>query len=583
MKGRLLLGPQRAHLHKDLEIQLNGVITSIAGECVSDPSGAMEGIIQAYRQKGAACFAHIEGQFVLAVYDYRNGEVYLVRDKIGTVPLYYSGRSSRHGEFCWGSRIHHVVAQSGAAASVNEEAIHEYLVFRYIGGRNTLFKDVYELPPAHYLRIKPESGRVEEKRYWDIPYPGRPEMLKGDCDYFSDRLDEILTRSIKWHFAGDCRHAILLSGGVDSSLLAAIASTVTNRRIPTFFIGFNGYRGDRFADAQAVAERYHTSHSGFYLNAEQYAEGLPEAIEIHEEPLNHPGHVGRVMFTKSMQGKLDILHLGEGVDTMFCGAKVYPLMRYAYNYNPMRRLTKYLFKAVSPGMIEGRLRRYYRIVRDAFIMEPAEYVIRSLAAAGYSEADKLLVRKSDMGYLNCYRSYLLDCDRYNLQERILRLYQHPFMVEVLNSEAKFDSHFNIEHRYPFLDAELLSFANSMPFNLRSRRFTGKYIVKKLAERYLPKEIVYRRKEGFGVPLKEFFSRSRGMGRYYDLLLDRRTRERGIFNAKELRALVDRHRLNRAPAEAYEGLLWTTINLELWFRIHTENLPEKTGEMSLQLS
>jgi asparagine synthase (glutamine-hydrolysing) len=315
-----------------------------------------------------------------------------------------------------------------------------------------------------------------------------------------------------------------------------------------------------------VAETYHMIHSNFYVNSKQYAEGLIEAIRTNEEPLNHPGHVGRVLFDSHTKDKVDALLMGEGVDTMFCGAKAYPLLKYGYMFNPFRKLTRRIFSLIDPEIIPDSHKRYYTKIRDAFVMNADEYMIRTFAAAEFQEASDLLELEADMSYLNYYKSFISECTRENVLEKYLMLNQHTFIVEVLNSDAKYRELNQIINYYPFLDVELLSFSNHIPFKIRTKGFTGKYLIKKLAERYFSKHFIYQQKEGFGVPLKTYFQDPESMGRYFDLLLEKRTMERGIFKRRELSNFVEGFRKGEMPSESYESLLWTAINLELWYRI-----------------
>jgi asparagine synthase (glutamine-hydrolysing) len=568
VKGRISVG--KRHKNRGLIIQVYGEITTISGEPVPRDENIMDIVSRGYLDEEESFFKRLDGPFSLAIEDYKSGKLILIRDKIGKIPIYYSLQSTK---LFWGNRISDIVGQGEYEPEINDNAIHEYLVYRYISSRNTLFRNIFEVLPAHYLTVELKTGGVEEHAYWDIPYPSVEQLFPANESSLVNRIEEILAKSISAGFSQNMRHGVMSSGGVDSSLIVAIASKVLKERLSTYFIGFDGYESDRCDDAKAVAQWYNSDHSTFYLNAEQYAQGLPEAIRIHEEPLNHPGHVGRVLFNKHMQGQVDCLHLGEGVDTMFCGSKIYPLMKFAYQYNYLRGLTKKIFEYIPLRIVPDHFKRYYCMIRDAFIMDPGDYLIRSLGVNDHEVVNKLIQKKYNSEYLDYYQSFVKDYTRKNIHIKYLQLNQHPFMVEVLNSEFKFGCAYNIQNHYPFLDVNLVSYANHIPFGLRSRGLTGKYIIKKLAEKYFPRSFVYKRKEGFGVPLKRYFDDPRGMGRYYDLLRDKRTLERGIFDPKCLTIFVDNIRKREETSEdIFEGLLWTFINLELWCRIYLDRDP-----------
>jgi asparagine synthase (glutamine-hydrolysing) len=445
--------------------------------------------------------------------------------------------------------------------------IHCYLVFRYVCGKHTLYKDVFELLHGQFLCLDMQTGEFRITRYWEMPFAYNDTTLKTTETEIIDNLEEIIIKSIKRRLSNKgLNYGILSSGGVDSSLIVAMASRHVCKGYETFFIGFPYYEGDRSKDAQMVGDLYGARHKDFYVDTKQYADGLIDAIRAQEEPINHPGNVGLVKFLRNIQGNIDAFLLGEGVDTIFCGSKTYPLLKYGYRYNPLRPFTERLFEAISPDILPSQLRRYYTKIRDAMITDPRDYMVNSFAEAGIDEANEILSVKNDLKYLDFFFDYVPVTNRSNSLKNFLVLNQITFMVEGLNAGAMFFSNFGMRNYYPFVDVELIELANRIPFNLKSRFFTGKYIIKRLAERYFPKSFIYKRKEGFGVPIKTFFMDKNGMGRYFDILTDSRTLNRGIWHRNKLLELCNIHRTGEMPKGSYESLLWTVLNVELWFRI-----------------
>jgi len=291
-----------------VKVNLYGEITTISGEPVNHEKHLIDLITHRYLREKESLFHSLDGTYCLFIEDYSSAEVLLVRDKIGAIPIYYS---LQPGIVCWGNRISDVLLQNESLPEINENVIHEYLVFRYVSSKNTIFKNIHEVLPGHYIKVNLDTGHVQEQAYWDIPYPQADKIFRLNEVVLVDQVEEILTKSIKTGFPQKNIHGVMLSGGVDSSLIVAIASKVYAEPLSTFFIGFKEYESDRSDDAREVSLLYDTKHSEFYLDAEQFATCLPEAIRINEEPLNHPGHVGRVLFNKHMNGRISCLHLGE--------------------------------------------------------------------------------------------------------------------------------------------------------------------------------------------------------------------------------------------------------------------------------
>lgn len=549
-----------------VDIHICGEICSINDKPI-DANRVIEVLREEYSKYGSAVFQRIDGSYALVIEDPEKSMCYLVRDKLGVQPVYFS---FQNGIFAWADTMKGVIAQGSLPTEVNTKVLHNYLAFRYVCGRNTMFDKVYELLPGHYVRLDTNKKQIEEKAYWDIPFFDNDLLIDENIDDVIDSVIELSISSIQRSLKNPkYRYGILSSGGVDSSLIIALAARHIDRNFGTYFIGFENYDGDRSKDAKMVADLYDVKHHEFYLDAKSYASGLVDSIRIHEEPINHPGNVGTVLFFKYMKGKLDAVLLGEGVDTIFCGSKAYVLLNYFYALNPFRRFSKTIANLISPDFVPDQYRRYFNKIRDAMIMDPEEYMIHSFAECDYKEAEEVLSGKCDMDYLKFYKQFVEGCNRDNALQKYLMINEYSFLVEGLNSGFKFSSANRIINYYPFVDVPIVTLANKMSFKFKSRRYIGKYIIKRLAERYFPKRFIYQRKEGFGVPLKHFFNDPSGMGTYLDILTEKRTIERGVFQKDKLYKLLDEFSTGNLQTDSYESLLWTVINLELWFRVHID--------------
>jgi asparagine synthase (glutamine-hydrolysing) len=347
------------------------------------------------------------------------------------------------------------------------------------------------------------------------------------------------------------------SGGVDSSLVTAMMRSLTEGELHTFSVGFDEPLYDERRFAKIVADKLGTSHHTLVINQEQYAASLPQVVAQLEEPVNHPHTVQFLHLSRYAKEYVTVVLTGEGSDELFGG---YP----RYQIPLLARYLRFMPEILSKGLLDlvqrAGQRRLVKLLENA--AHPREAVIENSRYTSLQDLELLF--PANHRFQDRESAYEQAALRNGTPLRqLLHFDQHTYLPGLLARLDKMSMAGSLECRVPFLDYRMVEWSAALPdrYKIKLGRM-NKVIVKKVAERWLPREIVYREKVGFGVPLAEWFRNPHGLGRYLDVLTDKSFRERGFFDAKSVDRLVGEH--------LHEGLdhheiLWGLVNLELWCR------------------
>lgn len=507
----------------------------------------------------------ITGHFILAVYDSRQREVLVARDHFGQEPVYYSNQD---GQLLFGTTLEGVRSKSGRC-EVNEAVLHEYLMFRYIAGEDTFFKGTRMLKPGNMMTVKNE-GQISFSKFYEFNY--EPQSTVPEASYeqiFQDAFLEVLQdQASDWD---EKRNGILSSGGIDSSIIVSALSTLKGSGTATYFIGNKDYEHNRTDDVNKISQIYDTRQTNYFFGSEDFADSLVDTLKINEDPLNHPSTVLVNLLYKKLQHDIDVLYTGEGADCFFCGYYVFDLIRWGYVHNPFSSVTQKLFAGFPQTLIPQSYKRKAARILNSLSLPAEEFsVFNDLLVFNSKEQSRKIIQSrmpSDFGkkYYDFFNGY----NRSDILNRVLKVYQSYYITEAFVSIAKLGRAYGIVHRHPFVDARLIDRFNRFPWKSKIQFFKRKHHVVELGKQYLPEEFFSKSKEGFGVPLVNWFYNNNGLGRFIELLTESRTRQRGLFNVTELDAMLDRYHRKEISNEAFESSIWIVINLELWYRINVD--------------
>lgn len=504
-----------------------------------------EVILQLYAVHGERCVDHLNGMFAFAVWDRDQRTVFLARDRMGVKPLYYTQRPDG---VAFASEVKSLFAAGVAVPELRPEALSEYMIFRQVAGPDTLFRGVHSLPPGCTMTVR--DGRATISRYWSPRPSAAPLTLsKGEAlEAFASLIED----SVKLRLVSDVPVGTFCSGGVDSSLVTALAARLKGDAVNTFSVGFDEPDFDESAQALQVSQHCGTNHHQLVVGNAEFSALLPRMVWHNDEPLDFANSVQIFALSRLARQSVTVVLTGEGSDELFGGYPRYrvpDLIRYARLVpGPLRKLAVRL----SGDHRLAKLDRFAASGVDEAILFNVAYN-RPEAVAALCPGLTPLASPYRRGLLDASRALGLDT-----LARVSLFDQETFLVGILNRQDKMSMAASIESRVPFMDYRLVEFANRLPSAVKVAGGVGKAVVKDFARTLLPAEIVDRRKSGFGVPLARWFRASDGLG----ALLGELPRMRGAdaFDSAALSTLVAQH---RGGTHDHSELLWTALNLALW--------------------
>jgi asparagine synthase (glutamine-hydrolysing) len=549
-----------------------------------------EVLLHAYEEWGLDCVERFYGMFAFAVYDRRDRGrpvVHLVRDRVGVKPLYVTKTAS--GEWLFASEIRALLAHPDVRADMDRTAFWHYLTFIVAPAPLTMFRSVFKLPAGYRVTID-SRGDATATRWWDCR-PDRSRFLsEGDIgeDEAVAELTRLLKQSIARRMVSDVPFGVLLSGGVDSSLNVALMSELMARPVTTFTVGYKGKEDyNEFQFARRVSERYGTDHHETLIDGEEAQNFLPLLVRLQDEPIADNVCIPLYFLARLVkQSGTTVVQVGEGADENFLGYWWCEHYRRKYEsvYRPARGRTaawrRWLpaLKARAPGatredleiqeraeggreLFWGGAVCWWGMSRDRLTPSRAPFAqsidcpVSGLLPDALATLDSHDVVHEYVGGLNgrvCEPDVLYKIPYLEMK---LRLPEHLLMrVDKLTMAHA------VEARVPFLDHDIVDFAMRLPPSYKLRDGVGKRILKKAAEPYLEPDIIYRRKQGFGAPMEEWF-REGDFGKRSLAAFDRSALTRdGYFDNEYFRGLL-RAQMNGAGGYSFQ--LWTVLNAVLW--------------------
>jgi asparagine synthase (glutamine-hydrolysing) len=525
-----------------------------------------ETIVHAYEQWGDACVERFRGMFAFAIWDARQRRLLLARDRMGIKPLYWTLAS---GRLLFGSEIKSILESGLVRAEANDRAIPELLGARYLSGTETLFRGIHRLLPGHVLTL--ERGVAATRQWWDIPVGRAQEDARRLGD--ADAVDEFRCRledAVRARLMSDVPLGMFLSGGLDSSAIAALMSRMIDRPLETFSVAFRQRAFSELDYARQVVAAIRANPHEIVIDESDFFGALPRLVWHEDEPIAHPSSVPLYFVSKLARDSVTVVLTGEGSDELLAGYGRYP--RALFNWRAGR------FWAIAPDPIRhfveetlvprlpSRLGRYARRSFLGMPRTPEAMFFDNFAAIGLRRQASLLApRLAATATPEVYAASRIYFDAANghstTLDRLLYADLKTYLVELLMKQDQMSMAASIESRVPFLDHHLVEFAAALPPRMKLRGFTTKWILREAVRALLPAAILTRRKMGFPVPFSEWM-RGSGASLARDVLLDARARQRGITNAAAVSALIDAH----ADGSTNAGdAIWALLNLELWYR------------------
>jgi asparagine synthase (glutamine-hydrolysing) len=542
-----------------------------------------ETIVHAYEQWGEACVDRLRGMFAFAIWDASKRRLLLVRDRLGIKPLYW-GRTK--DALLFGSEIKAILASQLIEPEPNYAVLPEVLSTRYTSGEATLFTGIHKLLPGHLLVF--EQGDVTVRQYWDLPRrsaeslalqgdegsatPGRRSAsLSGERDVVG-RFRELLEESVRLRLMSDVPLGMFLSGGIDSSAIAALMARMIDRPLQTFSVAFKDRAFNELEYAREVARAIHADSHEIVIDDRDFFGALPKLVWHEDEPIAHPSSVPLYFVSALARRHVTVVLTGEGSDELLAGYGKYP--RAALNWKAgtiYERIVPHALRgSIARGIVPrlpGRLARYARRSFLAMDRSPESMLFDNFASIRLSDQLQLLApdlraavtRAAAYGPSLAYFNTLNGTSTF--LDRLLYADIKTYLVELLMKQDQMSMATSIESRVPFLDHKLVEYVATLPDDWKLQGWTTKRVLREAMKGLLPASILNRPKMGFPVPFAGW-ARGAWNGVARDILLDRRARQRGILEPRAVDHLLRAHADGRTEGG---DRIWTLLNLELWHR------------------
>jgi len=522
-----------------------------------------EVILTLYKKYGKDCLKYLRGMFAFAIWDKKNKTLFCARDHFGKKPFkYYLDSKS----FIFASELKAILTLKKIKREVDWKAISDYLTLQYAPHPKTGFKNIFKLPQAHYLEIK--NGKIKIERYWDLNYSNKLDLTEWEwCEKLENKLEE----AVKLRMISDVPLGAFLSGGADSSAVVAMMSKYTSK-VKTFSVGFREKKYDELNFAKIVAKQYNTEHQELIIEPKDFNAGLIEKLVYqYEEPYADPSQLPTFLLAEFTKKYVTVALNGDGGDENFGGYDKYEKHLIAKHLqllplkNQFSELASLIDKNIYSSFLLYKASLFFKTlnqktwrrhlnythyfdtyIKEDFYTDDFKNILRDHSSFEFFE--KIVKNKNGLEYLD--QIFYLDFNSYVPDDVMAK-------VDIATMAH------GLESRSPLLDYKFVELVAQIPGNLKIRKMgrERKYIFKKMLKKYLPDEILYRKKMGFGLPIDNWF-RNNLKDYIENNILDGGSLSRKIMKENKLKELLNNH-FDRKRDNSKK--LWALMVLNLWYR------------------
>lgn len=536
--------------YRELKRELEGVGHRFATDCDT------EVLVHLYEEHGDGFVGRLRGMFAIALWDERRQRLLLARDRFGIKPLFYRQVG---GELSFASELKAMLAQPGFSRAIDPEALAAYLAFNSIPAPLTIFAEARKLPQGHLLSW--QQGQIEIVRYARPGPPAADQLRGGSADELAGQLREVLVDSIRAHLVADVPVGVLLSGGVDSGGITALAAAQSREPLKTFSIGFEEAGFDELDRARLVAERYGTDHHELILRPNAI-ELFPRLVESFDEPFGDSSALPTFLVSELAAGEVKVALSGEGGDELFGGYYTYVADLLAARVGRLAALARPLAEALpSSDRRVGFDYKAKRFARGADLPPLERHHAWKEIFAPATRAALLGARNPAWDPVDLYRARYAETAGAEQLARLQDVDLGIYMVDdLLVKTDRLSMANSLELRVPFLDQHVAEFAFSLPRSQRVRGFAKKRLLRRALAPLLPKEVVEGRKQGFSIPVAAWL---RGPMQPFarEVLSSANLERQGCLDPATVQGLLDDHCSGR---EDLSRQLWGLMAFSLWF-------------------
>ena len=511
-----------------------------------------EVIVHAYEEYGEDCLARFTGMFAFAIWDGRDGSVFVARDRLGKKPVFY-----HEGErgFAFASELKALLEDPALPRDVDPQAVDDYLAYGYVPSDRCILRGVRKLPPGHWMRWK--DGRLEVRRYWEPHLEERPGVPEAE---WAERVEHELRRAVRLRLRADVPLGIFLSGGLDSSTITALASQELGGRVKTFSVSFREGAFDERPYARLVAERYATDHHEITVE-DRDIDVLGDIAYHLDEPFADPSALPTYYVCREAARHVKVCLAGDGADELLAG---YTRYRLARRYERCDRLSGGVGAVLGSLALQAMPAHWWgRGELERVAASGASRYLLQMAPFTYEERLALLggrfpqVPRKEPRLFAPYFA-----ERRDLVSVLQHVDQNTYLPDdILVKVDRMSMQNSLEVRAPFLDHLLVELVNQLPVSLKLGSRGGKHILRRIMAPHLPAAVLQRPKKGFGLPIKSWFRES--LHDYArDWLLGPGSRSAAFLAREPVKRVLDQHARGMRD---FSGRIWALLMLEHWSR------------------
>jgi asparagine synthase (glutamine-hydrolysing) len=524
-----------------------------------------ETVVHAYEEFGTGCLEHLNGMFAFALWDGRERRLFLARDRTGIKPLYYAPTA---WGLLFGSELKAILAHPDVPRRVDPVALDQYLTFEYVPTPRTIFEGICKLPPGHFLTVGPE-GALRVEPYWDMPLEQSESAPPRRLADIEAELRDTLREVVEMEMISDVPIGVLLSGGIDSSAIAAMMTQVAPGNVRSFSITFDDPSFDESDYARLVADHLGTQHHERRLTPGEMLDLIPRIVDFMDEPLADSSLVPTTLLARFAREHVKVALGGDGGDELFAGYSTLQAHRLVRIYKravpePLRRgLAPAIASALPTSFanisLDFKIKRF--VDGDVFPLPVRHH--RWLGSFTTEEKHALLLpelRRSEEETYEVATDHVAHCQARHFLNRALYLDMKMYMEgDILPKADRASMSASLELRVPMLNHRLLAFCAALSHRYKLHGLQTKYILRRALRGLVPYRILRRGKKGFNMPVARWLT---GELREfaYDMLAPEKLRREGFFEPEPVQRLLDDHMAHRRDARKH---LWTLLTFELW--------------------
>ncbi len=522
-----------------------------------------EVILAAYKKWGYDCVNRFNGMFAFAIYDREHEELFMARDRVGKKPLYYEIEGEN---IVFGSELKPIITRPGFGKRIRKDVISRYLYHQYILDPDTIFENVYKLEPGSCLRFS--KGEARTWKYWDVAevYHKMQENPVNDYDEAKAELKKLLENSVRYRMIADVPLGTFLSGGYDSSLVTAVAQSISSDSVKTFSIGFNVEKYNEAKYAAQVAKHLGTDHTELYIDEKEMFDLVDSIAKYYDEPFADSSQIPSMLVSKLARKDVTVALSGDGGDEFFCGYNIYDKVAQASQLD----LAGAIARGVCglPGLKQAGLMNRLPFKARVIAGNKDKETKTQFASPYYIDFAERMVLGDGLSLL--YRTESKYAEK-NWQIRRMLLDMDTYLsADIMTKMDRASMKYSLESRCPILDKEVMEYSFRLDHSFKYKNGVKKRILKDIAYDYIPRELLDRPKVGFAVPL-DIWLRGPLKDELTDYCKKDFLKDQGIFDAdfidKMLVEYMDKGDAGPSSGANFSKLFWSFFVFQQWYKTY----------------